>query len=153
MTSVTGEQIFLVLVVPTLFTWALAAVLTGINFRGPRWLQTRLGLAAASSGGNTMATAKLPTELRMGAPRTISDLSSGEAGHAVFTDFLVRENGDCFLTAAAMLRDKSVNTIEVRRDAAGYHVVITANMKCTPGQIPLIDERLPVASIALGPSE
>jgi hypothetical protein len=150
---VTDEQVFLAIAVPILFTWSLAAILIGINFRGQRWFQMRLCLHTATPGGETMITAKLPSELRMDAPRTVSELSSGETGHTAFSDFLVRENGDCFLRGAAKLRNKSVNTIEVRRDDLGYHVIIPANIKYSPGQIPLIEERLPVASITIGPVE
>src|ERR1700722_6998234 len=129
MKSVTDEQVFLVIAIPILLTWTLSAILIGINSRGSRWFQMRLGLNVASSGGKTMTTAKLPTELRVDAPSPVSELKSGEPGHAAFTDFLVRENGDCFLRAAAKLRNKSVNTIVVRRDDAGYHVIIPANIK------------------------
>jgi hypothetical protein len=135
MTSVTNERVFLVIATPILLTWTLAAILIRINSCGSRWFQMSLGLKAASSGGKTMTTVKLPNELRVDAPRPVSELKSGETGHAVFTDFLVRENGDCFLRAAAKLRNKSVNTIVVRRDDAGYHVIIPANIKYSPGQI------------------
>ena len=67
MKSVTDEQVFLVIAIPILLTWTLSAILIGINSRGSHWFQMRLGLNVASSGGKTMTTAKLPTELRVDA--------------------------------------------------------------------------------------
>jgi hypothetical protein len=130
----------------------LVAFLIAMNFRGSG-LFRRLPALIGGSAKAEMTTAKLPPELRVDSPRTISGMKSGETGHAAFTDFCVSENGDCFLRAGAKLREKLVNTIEVRRDEVGYNVVIPANIKYTPGPILLIDRKLPVASIMVGPTE
>jgi hypothetical protein len=102
---------------------------------------------------NRVTTAKLPPELRLNTPRTVSELRSGERGHITFTDLNVSENGDCFLRAPAQLRKTALNTIEVRRDDAGYHVVTPGNLKYTLGVVLLIEGKLPVASVAVGPEE
>jgi hypothetical protein len=98
-----------------------------------------------------MITAKLPPELRDDAPRKISEMRLGEIAHVLFTDFNVSENGDCFLNAAAELRKKLFSTVEVRRVDAGFHVIVPANTKYKPGAIPLVGEKLPVASVTVGP--
>jgi hypothetical protein len=98
--------------------------------------------------------AKLPRELYENRPRSVSDLHPGQSGHVTFTDLNVAENGECYLSAAARLRSKAgKSTVAVRRDEAGYHVVIAANTKYAPGAIRLPRETIPVASIAVGPEE
>ena len=99
-----------------------------------------------------MNTSKLPPELRDQNPRKVSELRPGESGHVIFTDLLVTKDGDCFLRAPAELRRKSISTIEVRCDDAGYHVVVPSDIKYTPGAIQWIGAKLPVASIGIGPA-
>jgi hypothetical protein len=78
----------------------------------------------------------------------------GESGHITFTDLYVSKDGDCYLTADARLREKSgSSTVEVRRADDGYHVIIDAQTKYTPGRISIPREKLPVASITVTQGE
>ena len=86
-------------------------------------------------------------------PTTISDLSPGEGGHVTFTDLNVSKDGDCYLTAAAKLREKcGSSTVEVRSDG-GYDVVVASNTKYMPGAIVMPREKVPVASVTVDPEE
>ena len=98
-------------------------------------------------------TAKLPAELRSEKPRLVSELRSGETGYVYFVDLLVNLNEECFLRAGAELRKHDRNiVVEVRRDDAGFHVVIPSDRKYTPEKLISLMEVLPVASISIGPS-
>ena len=96
--------------------------------------------------------AKLPPELYLDAPRMVSDLRLQESGHVTFTDLNVNDDGDCFLRAAAQIWNFAhASTIEVRRDQDGYHVVIPLNRKYKPGPLPVHEDKIPVASVSIGP--
>src|SRR5690242_5738873 len=72
-----------------------------------------------------MMPAKMPEQYVAKPPVPVVQLRAGESGHITFTDVRVhREDLSAYVKADASLCRRSINTVEIRHQDDGYHLVI-----------------------------
>jgi hypothetical protein len=100
-----------------------------------------------------MNPAKLPGELTEPRPRHVSDLAPGETAVTIFTALRVAANGDCFRRLEAKLvSPDDLSGMEAPRDEDGhYHVTVQRGIKYKPGDTPLSQGDVAIATVAIGP--
>jgi hypothetical protein len=101
-----------------------------------------------------MKSATMPPELVESQHRRVRQLQCGETGYISFTALHVNRRMKCLVEAKADLRPEAFNTVEVRRDENGPHVVVPSNFAYRPAKVnPIVwwSGLLPVASITVAP--
>ena len=77
-----------------------------------------------------MESATLPAQMIEPARRRIRDLRRGESGYVIFTSLRANDRGECFLDTSEWLRkDDSFQTLQLRRDEKGFHVVVPSDLQ------------------------
>jgi hypothetical protein len=102
-----------------------------------------------------MEAAILPEHLRFQPDPLLKDLPLNETCWITFTEMRVTSDYRCYLNPDASRRTYALNVIRVRRDAAGYHVIVLNDG--TPYRFFRLEKAgmendwIPVASIIVDP--
>ena len=104
-----------------------------------------------------METATLPVQMIEPERQRLRDLRRGESAYVLFTALKADDRGHCFLDTSEWIRnDQSFETLQVRRDKNGFHVVVPSDLQVMrmkrSYRIALFFSFARVASVTIGQS-